>query len=213
MDITTIYALIGATAIMVAVFFGWRLRQIVKARRKTGIRSSPVSLILVLALFATGVKYFYNLTATGKPNADALSYTIEESVNEQVFVCKLQVDPNFLLLGSIKVLIKEAWIEKCSDHEFYYVWFHRRKIKPGYKIVIKPEDNSAPSGNTLWLPNSGRSFGSAGSYFIFQETVDAIPPDEFFIKNENRFGESVQTLKISLSNQSTHSITASGNSE
>lgn len=127
-----------------------------------------------LVLIATVFKGILNEFTTSKPSPDAVSYSIIQAKRENVLFYELDVHPDSIETEAGPRRIESAWIEKNSDHAFRLVWFHYRKEKDGYKIILKPE-----SGDLIWsslvIPGKGRSFTNIGGGHLFYETIDAVP--------------------------------------
>jgi hypothetical protein len=152
--------------------------------------------VAIITVIATIGKAILNEFMTSKPSPDAVSYSIAESEKDNVLVQVLAIEPRVIQTDSGLRPIKSAWIEKNSDHTFRLVWFHYRKEKSGYKLVVKPAE-----GNPVWrllaMPEGGSSFTNIGGGFLFHETIDSVPDWPLEIEIKKSWKEpTIQTLTL-----------------
>lgn len=161
----------------------------------------PLSVLLVGV--ATAVKAFNNEVAS-KPDSETVSLSVDEARLGQVFVERLIPEPSTIEVDGQRYPIREAWVEKRSDRAYVLIWFSYRKVKPGYKVVLRAEDPSLQPAFNLWLPESRRSFGQRkvggarkAKARIFHEAVYKLPSGDLMVEVRPEKGNGpVQQLRL-----------------
>lgn len=143
-------------------------------------------IIVFIFLLASVVKVYFNKLTTSKPNADAVSHSISEAMRSGVYIKSLTPKPNYFFHKGVKIPIKEAWIEKASDYDFFMVWFSYRRKKDGYKLVVKPNEAEFFLGY-MSIDSEVSSFTTVGGGFLFYEDLLTMPNEPIKISYREKF--------------------------